>query len=280
MTEFPMSSIGGIAISRLIIGSNPFFGFSHYSAAKDAWLKRYFTDERIVEVMATASAEGLNAFVSGNTDRARRILDLHEEQTGRHIHWIATPGGDDLEELKANIRQCAKQGVEICMPHQNWTDNHCLVAEHKLPGYEEVSKLIRDLGMIPALSCHHIETVKAVYDGGYDVEAFIVPFNVIGFLCTVETDWMARVINEVQTPIICIKPLAAQRVLPPTGLQFVYDNIKPVDMVCIGMASPEEVSEDVALAREFITGTRARRQYQTTYSKRNLLPRDTQVSRE
>ena len=126
--------------------------------------------------------------------------------------------------------------------------------------------------MLPALSCHHIETVKAVYDGGYDVETFIVPFNSIGFLCTVETDWMARVIREIATPIIAIKPLAAQRILPPTGLQYVFDNVKPVDMVAIGMASPEEVREDVALAREFITGVEGRRDYQTTRSKAALLP--------
>lgn len=40
--DFPQTQIGGIAISRLIIGSNTFHGFSHFSAARDQWLRQYF----------------------------------------------------------------------------------------------------------------------------------------------------------------------------------------------------------------------------------------------
>lgn len=271
MGAFPTTHIEDLEVSRLIIGSNPFFGFSHYSAAKDTWLRRHFTDDLIIEVLTAASGEGLNAFVSSPSQRAAQLLRRHEDATGRQIHWIATPGGADTAEVMQGVRECAQMGVRICMPHVSWTDSHVIVGERKLPGYEEIAGLTRDLGMMPGLSCHHIETVKAVYDGGYDVATFINPVNSIGFLCSVETDWVVKVIRELPTPVICIKPLAAQRILPPTGLQYVFDSIKPTDTVCIGMASPEEVAEDVALAREFITGVEARRQYQATRSKQSLL---------
>ncbi len=61
---FPMTEIGGVPISRLIIGSNTFHGFSHFSNARSAWLRRYFTPERIYEVMAFCAEEGLNATIA------------------------------------------------------------------------------------------------------------------------------------------------------------------------------------------------------------------------
>jgi len=51
MNKIPEIEIAGVKISRLICGTNPFNGYSHFSKAKDVWLRRYFTVERIVEVL-------------------------------------------------------------------------------------------------------------------------------------------------------------------------------------------------------------------------------------
>ena len=63
---FPMTNIGGKEVSRLTIGSNTFHGFSHFSSARDQWLKEHFTPERIYEVLVYCASEGLNL-----TDRRR-----------------------------------------------------------------------------------------------------------------------------------------------------------------------------------------------------------------
>ena len=82
---------------------------------------------------------------------------------------------------------------------------------------------------------------------------YIQIYNPIGFLCQVETDWVAKVTNSTTKPVMCIKPLAAGRVLPTTGLSFVYHSIKPTDLVCIGTMSTDEAEDDIRIAREILS---------------------------
>ncbi len=272
--DFPATHIGPFELSRLLIGTNTFFGYSHFSHAKDTWLKSYFTSERIREVIEACAKRGLNGIVSGAGTRfntgLKRILEEVERSTGVHIVWIGTPGGHTLEELLEEIRAAADRGVEICMPHQMYTDNMLVPNEGRLIGYEKAAQLIRDLGMVPGLSTHRPETITTCDRAGYDVAAYIQPYNSIGFLCAVETDQVERVISGTDKPVIVIKPLGAGRVIPPTGLSFCYSSIKPTDTVCIGMVSVEEVEEDVELARAIIAGVEAQRQYACARSKRVL----------
>lgn len=246
--KFPTTNIGGIEISRMVCGSNPFFGFSHFTGSRDAWLKRYFTAERIVEILHTCSEHGINAVVSGTVERMHEAIVSLEEQTGYHFHWFCTPQGKSLEELLESAKWAADHGAEFCMPHQNYTDNRMNVAELRIDGLTEFCEAARGLGMIPGLSTHRHETVRVADEGGYDIETYIQIYNPIGFLCQVETDWVQRVIKRAKKPVLCIKPLASGRVIPATGLPFVYKTIKPVDTVAVGFLSPEEVEEDAKIA--------------------------------
>ena len=267
--DFPTTRIDRLELSRMLIGTNTFFGYSHFSHAKDVWLKQYFTPERIYEVIEACAKQGLNGIVSGAGTRfntgLKPLLDEVERSTGVHVVWIGTPGGSTLEELLEEIRAAADRGVEICMPHQMYTDNMLVPSEERLIGYEEAAQLIRDLGMVPGLSTHRPATITTCDKAGYDVAAYIQPYNAIGFLCPLETDWVERVINGTDKPVIVIKPLGAGRVMPPTGLNFCYSSIKATDTVCVGMLSVEEAEEDINLARSIIAGVEARRDY--TYSR-------------
>lgn len=269
--SFPMTTIGGIEISRLICGSNTFHGYSHFSAARNEWLRQYFTPERIYEVLEVCVNEGINATVSIQREDYRRILEEIERNTGHHIVWIASPGGSTKEELMDGIRQCADMGVEICMPHTSYTDSHLIIAENRIDTADEILPLIRTLGMVPGWSTHRPEVITVSDRAGYDVETYIQPYNSIGFLCSVETDWVGRVITHTAKPVISIKPLGSGRILPPTGLRFVYHSIKPIDTVCIGMMSPQEAREDIGLARSILEGVEDRHELQYTRSKQALV---------
>lgn len=266
-----MTRIGDLEVSRLMCGTNPFFGHSHISRARSEWLRRYFTTDRIVEVMHAMAEEGINATVSMQSQEMRAALD-GLERTGYEMHWIATPGGANLDELKEGIRQAADLGAAVCMPHTSYTDSHLQVAENRIDGAEQICELTRELGMIPGWSTHRPEVITVTDAAGYDMEAYIQPFNSIGFLCAVETDWMERVINGTPKTVIAIKPLAAGRIMPPTGLGFVYQHLDPRHTVCIGCMSPEEAREDIALARAFITGESPDVELQKTRSKNTLEP--------
>ena len=246
--DMPMIEVEGLKLSRIICGTNTFFGYSHFSAAKDVWFREHFTDDRIVAVMAKCAELGVNCVLGGAGERMRRILDRLEDVTGVHFHWMRTPGGTTKDDLMKDIEAAAEFKPEICMPHQMFTDNFLVAAENRIIGAEEVLAHIRSLGMVPGWSTHRPETIVASDRAGYDVQFYIQPYNSIGFLCAVETDWVGHVIRNTPKHVVCIKPLGAGRVMPPTGFNFVLSSVKPTDFMAVGLLSPQEADEDIKLA--------------------------------
>lgn len=269
--DFPMTRIENLDISRMIAGSNWFRGYSHYSAAKDKWIRQYMNLDRIVEVLNVFARNGINAYLASPDQASREALRRVKEETGVTMHLIATPSGESIDDLMPGIEQSAEQGAAICLPHQHWTDGNLVANEQRIIGIEQATKRIRELGMIPGLSTHRPETVVVCDKASYDIATYIQIYNPIGFLCQVETDWIERVINNTPKPIIVIKPLAAGRVLPPTGLSFVYHSIKPTDTVCIGTLSTFEAEDDIRIARDILqSGAIRDRELQYSRSKKAL----------
>jgi len=270
MRSLPMTQIGAYFVSRVLCGSNSFFGHSHFSAARSNWLRKYFTLDRIVEVMCAAAEEGVNGTISGDVPAMAEALAQVKKLTGVEYVWMATPGGSNLAELQAGIQRCADMGAQFCLPHVSYTDNNLLVAEKRIAGAEEIIAQTRELGMGTGWSTHRPETIVVSDAAGYDADTYVQPFNAIGFLCSVETDWVARVIRNAHQPVVCIKPFGAGRIMPPTGLPFVYSNCKPNDTVAIGVMSVEEVQEDLKIVRNILEHAAEDIALQETRSKAGL----------
>jgi len=243
----PTTKIGDVTVARLACGSNSFFGFSHLSAARDTWLKRHFTDERLYGMFECCARLGINLFVSGNQERFARLRRELEDATGHHINWACTPSGRTLDELKAGIDQCRSWDVEICLPHTSFIEQNLDLRNGEITDLREALGYIRSLGMVPGVSTHRPEAVPLCVDKGYDAETFILPLNALGFLCQVEIEWQERIIRNCPKPLIVIKPLAAGRLTPVPGFTFVYQRIKTIDAVAVGVMAPEELEEDVSL---------------------------------
>lgn len=256
--SFPTTTIGGHTVSRFACGSNCFNGFSHFSPARDAWLRRYMTTDRIVEVLAKCSELGVNCLVSSVRDTMKAALADHERTTGRHLIWICTTcGSPSFDEEMSDIERCAQWGAEFCLIHCGYTDTHLRVADRTVEGLDRLLARVRELGMVPGVSTHRPDALSACEAAGYDAEVYILPLNVIGFLSNLETNWVAHIIRSTPKPVINIKPLAAGRVMPFEGLNFCYRSIKPIDLVTVGLLSAEEAEEDIRIAREILTGLEA-----------------------
>ncbi|HBC85328.1 MAG TPA: hypothetical protein DCZ94_00070, partial [Lentisphaeria bacterium] len=46
MNKFPRTNVGGVSLSRMIIGTNWFLGYSHTSRAKDDYIKNMVKDRK------------------------------------------------------------------------------------------------------------------------------------------------------------------------------------------------------------------------------------------
>ena len=271
MAEFPRTDVGGLSLSRVIIGTNSFLGYSHFSQARDRWLREYFTPERMADVMQVYARRGVNAIMAPPHEDIRRAIDITQDRTGQEIHYIVTPGKNHPGGIEGAIDWSRELGGAVCMPHVSYTDNNLVVDEGIIRGLEPLTARIRSLGMIPGLSTHRPETITVADAAGYDVETYIQPLNTIGFLCSVETDWVVRLINRTPKPVMCIKPFAAGRVLPPTGLQFVLSSCKPNDMVVLGTMSAYEAEEDLDIVEAILQGDRPEVEPAMTRSKAHLL---------
>lgn len=275
MTGFPRTMVGGISVPRLICGSNWMFGFSHTSKAKDRFITEYFdTPSKVADVIEVFARSGCNAFMSSPSQFAHDALCEVEQRVGIEMIYIATPGymeGEGMDPWIRSVEFTKKVGATFCFPHQCITDtqfdrvNRCLT-----PLLQNHLKVVRDFEMIPGLSSHAPESITYSDECGADVETYIQPYNAAGFLCQVETDWIQQIITNAKKPVMTIKPLAAGRLLPPTGLAFSWNTIRDIDMVTVGTMSKYEAEEVIEISLSCIERRKADIELQTTRSKKNI----------
>ena len=264
MTKFPRIMVGGVSLPRLICGTNWFLGYSHTSAAKDRFIKEYFDRKKIADILETFLKHGVDAVLGPTNDLLAGAIREAQQRTGKKIIYICTPGViEDLDWV-------AKNGAMFCFPHQSVVDPMVDISRKKIPGVETWLKAIRERGLIPGLSTHNPEAIVCADSDNLDVESYTQPYNASGFLCQVETDWIATVIRQARKPVMVIKPLAAGHLLPHTGLAFVWSTIRPIDMVAIGTMSSYEAEEDIELSLSFLEQRNANVQLQKTRSKKGL----------
>jgi len=284
MDSFPRTVVGGVSLSRLIIGSNWLLGYSHTSVAKDRFIKSFQSRDNMVAILKAFLAYDVDTLLGPPNPLLIEAANEAEQQTGKKVIRILTPGfniweqrstatgilGDKEPEEAFDI--CKSMGATFCLPHQMVTDALIDRRSKTIRDWDTYAKMIRARGMIPGLSTHMPEAVPYADGTGADVETYIQIYNALGFLMQVEVDWVMRIIRDAKKPVITIKPLAAGRLLPPVGLAFVWSTIRDQDMVCIGTTTPDEAKESVELSLDFISRRIPNNDLQATRSK-NLLKR-------
>ncbi|MGC9467126.1 MAG: hypothetical protein ACP5HS_00915 [Anaerolineae bacterium] len=276
MTAFPRTTVGGVSLPRLIIGSNWFLGWSHTSAAKDKFIQTYQDRDSVAEILTTFLEYGVDAVMGPMSDQLEEAVQEAEQRSGEEIIRIITPHfnilPDGPEELQPErvFDQCKAMNATFCMPHQSMTDALVDRMYKKIRDIDKYTTMIRDRDMIPGLSTHMPETVVYADQTGADVETYIQLYNAAGFLLQVEADWVMRIIQNAKKPVMTIKPLAAGRLLPVVGLAFVWNTIRECDMVTIGTTTPAEAREVVEISLNLLEKRLPENELQRTRSKSSL----------
>ena len=277
MADFPRTTVGGVSVSRMLIGTNWFLGYSHQSAAKDRFIKSYQTRQNIAEILTVFLDSGIDTVMGMPEPILRDAIADAQGRTGREAKLILTPhfnflpGGDEQAAPERVFDRCKELGATFCFPHQCVTD--CLVDKmhQEIRDYGTYAAMIREREMIPGLSTHMPESILIADKTGADVESYIQIYNAIGFLMHVEVDWIMRVIRNAEKPVMTIKPMAAGRLIPPVGLAFVWNTLRDQDMVTVGTTTPDEAREDVELSFDFLERRMPDNELQTTRSKKALV---------
>ncbi len=276
MTEFPRTTVGGVSLPRMLVGSNWFLGFSHTSRAKDNFIRDFQSRDRIAEILTVFLKSGIDAVMAPPSEYFEDAIRKAEDQASRRMIRILTPGfdihpgGPPENEPGAVFDRCKELGATFCFPHQGVTDALVDRMNKVIRDIDKYTGMIRERDMIPGLSTHMPETVVIADNTGIDVETYIQIYNAAGFLMQIEVDWVMRIIHNAKKPVMTIKPLAAGKLLPAVGLAFVWSAIRDKDMVTIGTTTADEASEVIELSLDFLNRRLPDNELQKTRSKKSL----------
>ena len=280
MNAFPRTEIEGVSVSRMIIGTNWFFGWSHTSAAKDALIRNQMTVSKIADVIETFMIAGIDTLI-GLIEHPgmKEAITEAEQRTGRKVIVISTPGfntGDSEQargEAERVIENNAKMGATFCLPHTSTTDPLVDSRIRKIRDMDLYCRMIRKHGMLPGLSTHLPEAIVFTDESGLDVATYISIYNAAGFLMPLEVDWVHRLIWNAKHPVITIKPMAAGRLLPLVGMAFSWSTIRPCDMVAVGTMSSDEAKELIEISLSILERRVDEVTLQRTRSKQTVTPK-------
>lgn len=257
MTMFPRTTVGGVSVSRLIVGTNWFLGWSHQTPAKDAWIQESHADYKTVAaVMEVFFRAGVDTVMGPLTQHPLALDAIREaeDRTGVGAIRVDTPiiPIEDTDSARSEAAELFDRvqanGAVFCMPHHSSVEQLIDKSIRKIRRLSDYTAMIRQRQMIPGLSAHMPEVLVYADEQNEDVDTYIQIYNAMGFLMQIEVDWVARIIHEAKHPVMTIKPMAAGRIPPFQGLNFVWNTIRPQDMVTVGTMTPAEAAETIEIS--------------------------------
>ncbi len=154
MTEFPRTMVGGVSLSRMIVGTNWFLGFSHATVAKDSFIKEHnCTPKRIADMLEVFFRAGIDAVMGPiEHDPLYDGIREAESRTGVKALLISTPPlptnhktpaeGLDLEHHHSTASESIQHSVDEVA---TWF----AVLEHQVEGHEPECQVVPNLTSLP-----------------------------------------------------------------------------------------------------------------------------------
>ncbi len=261
MSILPAVDFCGLKVTRLVIGANPFGGFSHQNALRDREMLEYYTPDRIIETWKRAGAAGINTMVTNN-ESAHVVRAVREYlSAGGSLQWIAQVNGRTEDGGSAMLRaidDVVAMGCKALYFHGMLVDNACSRGDAAL--LQRLCEHARSFGL-PAGAAGHDPRTHRWIDGLDIVDFHAVCFFNCGSLHEDKGERfrlhdMAEAVETIRglrKPCIAYKIMGAGRIDPRMAFQHAFSSIKPSDVVNVGMHRGDRddmVEENAALAAE------------------------------
>jgi len=257
--RIPVIHLAGLEVTRLIIGGNPFSGFSHQSHARNAEMAAWYTDERIVEALFQAQSLGLNACLCRGDQHIARVLKRYWDEGGT-MRWIAQTASEAETSVIA-AKFCLDNGTSACYLHGGVVDN-CIANERYDVIYSFIDT-VRAAG-IPVGIAGHMPIDFLWAEKNTDLDFYMVSYynpsprtSAPGYDPSAAEQYLAAdredrvaTIQPLGHPVVHYKVLAAGRNDPAKALAYSARHMRPNDAVCVGIFTgdkPDMLAEDLDL---------------------------------
>jgi len=277
----PTVALGPHRVTRLIVGSNPIYGYSHFNRQYSMHMTEWFTDERLTQFLFDCEKAGINTWqASYNTRMKEQFPKIRDK--GCTIQWVCL--AYDLDESSPSTPEGIAEGTIKCAEtaakfkplgmafHGSQTDQ--LFRAGKLDLIKGFIDRVHDLGLLAGISTHNPVILEALEEKGWPNDYYMTSFyyqtrsreefqKEIGVVPVGETylstdpPKMCKIIRQVQKPCLVYKILGAgRRCNSPrevrAAFEFAYQNIKPIDAAIVGIYPrySDQIAEDTGLARK------------------------------
>jgi len=266
----PKVRFGDFEISRLVVGCNQFYGYSHFNHILDELMREWNTPERVCQTLRQCEANGINAFQYVHHDRGLSDIERHRADGGKVQLVGVSFGPTPIEDVVKRLRPIAM--------YQHGEAVDVLFRDGKMDQVREYAKRLRQTGVLVGVGTHKPEVVEYVEERGWDVDFYLLcAYNrtrtpeeirkLLGVLPTpaselyLETDPPRAYHVAKQTPKTCFlfKILAAGRLtsspqLIDSAFKTAFESIKPNDCVVVGMYPryKDEVKENCDRVRRLL----------------------------
>jgi len=282
----PTVPLGGHRVTRLVVGGNPVYGYSHFNRQYDQHMRDWFTDERVVKLLSDCERAGINTWQANfNYDLKRQFRKVRA--AGCQIQFICLAAswhydekmGRSAEEVLDGTIKCAQAAMEFkpigIAFHGFATD--ILHRAGKIDLVKDYIDRVHDLGTAAGISTHNPKILETLHQKGFANDFYMTglhylsrrPEDWVKEIGTVPVDegWiasdpprMAAAVRQVDKPTLVYKVLAAGRKCNSeeqkhAAIKWAYDNIKPIDATIIGLYPrySDQVTETTNMVREILS---------------------------
>ena len=107
----PTVEFCGLTVTRLIIGANPFGGYSHQNPERDEEMRSYYAVPRIIETWRRAEAAGINTMITNN-ETPHVLQAVREYLERRRPARLDRPGQPASQTRLASHRRGGRDGLQ------------------------------------------------------------------------------------------------------------------------------------------------------------------------
>jgi hypothetical protein len=260
---------GGADLSRLLVGCNQLYGFSHFNSILGTIMKEYYTPERVCEVLHQCNRFGINGFNWVDVPRARQDLERFQAEGGR-MHLIVQGAGDPADVC----RSLRPLGI---YHHGEYTDRAWQSGQ--MASVKEWCKKARQTGVQVGVGTHNPEVLAQVEHEGWDVDFYA---GCVYYRTRTAEEWkkalggellemagdvylqsdpprMYRFMRQTTKPCFAFKIMAAGRIDnrgADQAFRTAFESIKPIDGVFVGMFPrvKDEVRENAERVHRILLG--------------------------
>jgi hypothetical protein len=256
----PLVDFCGLKVTRLVLGANPFGGFSHQSPERDKEMVAYYTVDRIRETWDRAEKAGINTMVTNN--ESSHVVQAVKEYRAAHgsMQWIAQVNFRQKAHMFEAIDEVVSIGCVALYFHGALVDEAYLNQDARQ--IRSWCEYARSKGM-PVGVAGHAPDAHLWVDSLHIVDFHCVCFFNCGSLHTGKGDKFSladivtatECIRHIQNPCIAYKIMGAGRIDARMAFEYAFERIKPGDVVNVGMyrgGNDEMVEENVSIVQTIL----------------------------